>query len=237
MINTNDFLSALVDGSTHIISSPETIQSLEKNGVKLHKTPSKTTDQYLDELYSHRRKQAKQSISHFPVPPQIAIPTIGFLYDEIRECILFGLFGSAITQSAILIEFALKHAIVRKTRSNVYDKVEWERVENIELGPSIEEARSLDIIDDQQRIALLDFKNTIRNPYLHYNIKKITRKVAANNVKEINVKTRVVQELDIPAEDNPVLWGLAKKFVDRETFLSVFLFVDQIVKELLEESI
>ena len=130
------------------------------------------------------------------------------------------------------VEFSLKHAIVRKNKGGVYDKAEWDRLENMELGPTIVEAKKLGIIEDTQREALKSFKNTIRNPYLHYNIKRITKKVAANKVKKIDINTQEVQELDIPAEDNPVLWGFAKKFVDRETVFDAFTFSDKIVKEL-----
>ncbi|KKR72230.1 MAG: hypothetical protein UU14_C0009G0011 [Candidatus Roizmanbacteria bacterium GW2011_GWB1_40_7] len=63
------------------------------------------------------------------------------MYNEIKECILFGLFGAAISLSAVLVEFSIKHAIVRKTKGSAYDKEEWARVENIELGPTIAEAK------------------------------------------------------------------------------------------------
>jgi hypothetical protein len=234
MNTIDDFLSGLVKGSTHIISSPKTIEDLQKRGVKFNEVPKKTEDQFLDELFVERRKASIRIVKKFPSAPQIAIPTIGFLYDEIRECILFGQFGAAISLSAVLVEFSLKHAIVRITRGNVYDKEEWDRLENMELGPTINEAKSMNIINDRQEEALKNFKNTVRNPYLHYNIKKIVKKVAANKIQKINVNTQKVEELDLPAEDNPVLWGFAKKFVDRETVFDVFIFSDRMVKELLE---
>jgi hypothetical protein len=112
MQNIDDLLSSLVSGSTHIISSPKTIEDLQKRGVKFDEKVPKTEEQFLDELFLQRRKVAGTLISRFPSTPQIAIPTIGFLYDEIRECILFGLFGAAISLSAVLVEFSLKHAIV-----------------------------------------------------------------------------------------------------------------------------
>lgn len=196
--NIDDFLSGLVEGSTHIISSPKTLEDLQKRGVKFDKKPAKTEDEFLDELFDNRRK-------------------------------------AAISLSAVLVEFSLKHAIVRKTRGNTYDKDEWDRIENMELGPTIAEAKSLKIINNKQEEALKSFKNMVRNPYLHYNIKKITKRVAADNVKKIDVITQKVEELDIPAEDNPVLWGFAKKFVDRETIFDVFAFADKIVKELFEK--
>lgn len=235
MNTIDDFLSGLVKGSTHIISSPKTIEDLQKKGVKFDEKPKKTEDEFLNELFDERRKTSTALIKKFPNAPQIAIPTIGFLYDEIRECILFGQFGAAISLSAILVEFSLKHAIVRNNCGNVYDKDEWDRIENMELGPTIIEAKGLSIINDRQEEALKSFKNKVRNPYLHYNIKKIVKRVAANKIKRINVNTQKVEELDLPAEDNPVLWGFAKKFVDRETVFDVFTFSDRIIKELLEE--
>lgn len=230
MKNIDTLLSELAQGSTHIISNPNTIADLQKRGVKFDKPKLKTKEEFIEDIFIQRKSIALTNISKFPMPPDIAIPTIGFLYDEIRECILFGLYGAAISLSGVLVEFSLKQAIVRKGFGNKYDKAEWERVENIELGPTIKEAREKTIIDDNLQEALNDFKNKVRNPYLHYNIKKIVKKVGANKIKKINVNTQKVEELDLSAEDNPILWGFAKRFVDRETFSDVFKFADTVVK-------
>lgn len=234
MSNIDDFLSKLVDGSTHIISSPKTIDDLQKKGVKFDPPKFQTEVEILDALFAKRRKEAKSVLSKFPITPQIAIPTIGFLYDEIRECIIFGINGGAISLSAILVEFALKHALVRMICGG-YDKKEWERLENIELGPTIQEAKKLELIDEEMEKKLISFKNTIRNPYLHYNIKKLIKNVMAGKVKKVNFKTRKVEELDLPAEDNPVVWGFAKRFVDRERVFDVFGFADYVVKYLFQQ--
>lgn len=235
MENIDDFLSKLATGSTDIISSPKTIEDLKKKGVKFDQVAPKTESQFLDELFSERRDSSTSLLNRFPSVPQIAIPTIGFLYDEIRECILFGLFGAAISLSAILVEYSLKQAIVRKNRGNVYDKKEWDRIENIELGLTIVEAKKLNLITADQEELLIRFKDEVRNPYLHYNIKKITKNVIANKVKKVDVNTRKVEELDVPAIDNPLFWGVAKKFVDRETVFNRFEFADKMVKELFQE--
>lgn len=233
--NLDDFLANLSQGASHIIANPKTISDMQKKGVKFETLSPKTPTQIIDDLFLERKTNAAEKITHFPSAPKIAIPTIGFLYDEIRECILFGLNGAAISLSAVLVEFALKHAIVRKRRGNTYDKSEWDRLENIELGPTVKESRQLKLIDDKTEKALISFKNTIRNPYLHYNIKRITKDVVAKKVKKINADTRKAEEVDLPAEDNPIVWGLAKKFADRERVLDVFVFADRIVKGLFEE--
>jgi len=235
MSNINDFLSSISEGATHIISSPKTISDLQKKGVKFESPPSKTTDQIIENLFLERKVNALVKVAKFPNTPNIAIPTIGFLYGEIRECILFGLNGAAISLSAVLVEFALKHAIGRKRYGNAYDKSEWDLIENRELGSIIEESHQLKLINDETEKALINFKNTIRNPYLHYNIKKITKDVVARKVKKINVTTQHAEEIDLPAEDSPIVWGFAKKFVDRERVLDVFVFADWIVKHLFEK--
>jgi len=44
------------------------------------------------------------------------------------------------------------------------------------------------------------FRETIRNPYNHYNIKTITRDVLAEKVKKLDLNTGHVEEIDIPIE-------------------------------------
>lgn len=236
MSNIDDFLASISEGATHIISSPKTISDLQKKGVKFETPPPKTTDQIIEDLFQDRKANALTKIAKLPSTPNIAIPTIGFLYDEIRECILFGLNGAAIFLSAVLVEFTLKHAIVRKRHGNAYDKSEWDRIENKELGPTINESYELKLINDETKKALISFKNTIRNPYLHYNIKRITKDVVARKVKKVDVTSQRAEEVDISAEDNPIVWGFAKKFADRERVLEVFIFADRIVKYLFEEN-
>lgn len=232
MKNINDLLTELVQGSTHMISKSETIEQLQKQGVKFDEPKQVTMDEMVENLFSQRKIIALTNMAKFVTPPNIAIPTIGLLYDEIRECILFGLYGAAISLSAVLVEFSLKHAIVRKKCGDKYDQKEWDRLENMELGPTIQEGKKLGIVNKKMEQGLISFKNTVRNPYLHYNIKKITENVAARKVKRLDIKTQKVKEVDLDAKDNPIVWGLAKKFVDRELVFKVFGFADTLVKNL-----
>lgn len=235
MKDINSLLSELANGATHIISSPDTIEQLQKHGFPFDKPKHRTLEEVVDDLFSQRKSGALTNISKFPSAPNIAIPVVGFLYDEIRECILFGLYGAAISLSAVLIEFSLKEAIVRKKHGKTYNQAEWDRIEGIEFGKTITEAKNDGVIDDEMEKALISFKNTIRNPYLHYNIKKITKNVAANKIQKIDIKTGKVEELDLLAKDNPIVWGFAKRFVDREMVFNVFTFVDRVVKYLFED--
>jgi hypothetical protein len=120
--------------------------------------------------------------------------------------------------------------------SGAFDKSVWERVENIELGAVITEAKSSGIITGEIEKKLINFKNTVRNPYLHYNIKKLIKNVEVKKVKRVDTVTRKVEELDLIAEDNPITWVFAKKFVDKERVFNSFKFADSVVKYLFEEA-
>lgn len=230
MNDINDLLTELIKDSTHIISKPETVEELQRQGVEFDEPQKLTPEHAVENIFAQRKAIALANVTKFSSPPDIAIPTIGFLYDEIRECILFGLYGAAISLSAILVEFSLKYATVKKKCGDAYDENEWDRIENAELNPTVKEAKQLGVIDEETEKRLMSFKNTIRNPYLHYNIKKITKNVAARKVKRFDIKTREVKEVNLDAKGNPVIWGFAKRFVDREIVFQVFGFADNLVK-------
>lgn len=228
-----DLLESLTKDTTQIVLGAGAIEELKKRGVVFDKQQPKTNEQFIDELFAVRREKALEILKEFPSPPQLAIPTINSLYDEIRECILFGLNGAAITLSAILVEFALKHAIVNHTKgSDIYDKDEWDRLEGKELGPVIQEAAELKIIGEEERKNLDRFRKETRNLYLHYNIKKITAGVVMKKAKSIDIATATVEEQNLNTEDHPIIWQTAKKFVDKESVLDVFTFADSVVRYL-----
>lgn len=232
MTTTSDIMDTLVSGSTALISTPETIEKMKAEGVKFD-TKSETSEQYVARLYSEKSKHALDALGKTPRKPDIAIPTILSLYDEITECIIFGVYGAAITLSAILVEYSLKYAINQKQNGNTYVQADWDKLESMELGPTIVKARSLGLIEEGVKLLLDDFRVKMRNPYLHYNIKKITNNVVARKVKKFDLVSKKVSEVDLSADKNPATWSLAKKFVDREQVFHAFLFADQLVRDLL----
>jgi hypothetical protein len=77
------------------------------------------------------------------------------------------------------------------------------------------------------------FREDIRNPYSHYNIGKITQDVIAGKVKKINLSTGEIEEVDMPAKDNPLIQAQVKPWIDRQRVLDVFYFADTVVKFLI----
>ena len=176
-------------------------------------------------------------IGQLPSLPQGLPPVVQALYQEIRECIFFGLNGAAITMSAILIEFVLKHTAFIKDAGS-YEKAnpqDWDQFENMELGPAISRAKRAGLLDAKMAKRLHSFRETIRNPYSHFNIKKITFGVVVGKVKRVDITTGAVTEIDMAAKDHPTIQAQVKPWVDENNVLMVFAFADEVVKYLLSQ--
>lgn len=226
MENINTLLTKLLEesGGTTIILNPKTLLKLQKSGLKLDQQALITHQEQIEKLFEAKRKMAMDILKIIPTFPNAQIPVIGFLWNEIVECVLFGNNGAAISLSAILVEYALKEAIVKKKYSDKYNAKEWDRVEKIEFDSAIKEAKELDILSGDNIVEFQNFKNQIRNPYLHYNIKKITRGVYLDKAKKVNMETREVEDVQLNTENDPILWPHAKKFVDKNNLKEVLNF-------------
>lgn len=229
-----EIIKKMAKDSSFIVSSPDTIKQLQARGVEITTPPPVTKEQYLNELFNNRRDIADSVIDKLPKPPQLANPAVQSLYHEITECILFGQYGAAITLSAILLEFVLKYKNVEKKGSS--NELElWDYVEkDLSFMKAVKEAKGLGVITDEEEEKLISFKNSIRNPYGHYNIRKIIKDVIAGQTSILNTETGEVESVDLLAADNPPIWFSAKSFVDSQQVFEVFTFVDEWVKKILE---
>jgi hypothetical protein len=230
----NEFLRRYTNGATHFIASSSSLKQLIADGLELDQKVPESAETYLDKLFDERKKHAQDVLAILPKKPNIPLPPVLSLYDEIIECILFGLNGAAITLSAILVEFAIKHAIVdRNSSAKKYDEKEWSRVEKKELGPIIGEAEKLGLFNETGIAQLVKFKNTIRNPWLHYNIKEINKDVVMTEAFAYNNITKKMEKrYNLKAVENPFLWQLGKERVDEDTVFDAFEFADSVVRAL-----
>lgn len=226
-------MNDLAGNSDTIIINPETLEELKRSGVPFDPIPPPTIDQ----LFEQRKQNAFLKLRQLPSLPQELPPAVQALYQEIRECIFFGLNGAAITIASILIEFVLKHTTFVKEAGGYQntDPQKWDQFESMEFAPAINRAKRAGLINAKMAKRLHSFRETIRNPYNHYNIKKITEHVVAQKVKQVDVKTGEVQEVDLPAKDYPIIQAQAKPIVDEHHVMDVFYFADEVVKYLFAE--
>ncbi|MDD5006707.1 MAG: hypothetical protein PHS93_09785 [Candidatus Omnitrophica bacterium] len=226
-------MTELAKAGNRIIVNPKTLEELKQHGIPLDNIPAPS----IEELFEKRKQSALLKLQQLPTLPLGLQPDIQALYQEIRECIFFDLNGAAITMSAILIEFVLKRVTFIKECGGyqAVDLIKLDEFENMELGPAINRAKSAGILDSKMAERLHSFREIIRNPYSHYNIKKITENIVAEKVKQVNMETGEIKEIDIAAKDSPMIQAQVKPFMDEYHVMTVFGFADEVVKYLLNK--
>lgn len=231
--NIRTKLDQLAQEADVMIANPDDIEKLKNQGLRFQVVPSKI----IDELFQDRLRSATHIAKHLPPLPEKLPPAMKSLYQEIRECIFFGLYGAAITLSGNLIEFALKDTTYIKEIGGYqkYDEAKWDEFESINFGDAINRAKRAGLVPSEMAKQLQSFREDIRNPYSHYNIRKITRDVIAGKVKRINLSSGEIDEVDIPAKESPMIQAQVKPWVDEQRVLNVFHFADTIVKYLTKQ--
>ncbi|MBN1882283.1 MAG: hypothetical protein JW885_08935 [Deltaproteobacteria bacterium] len=227
-----DLMTRLSQGSDTIIVNPNGIEKLREKGVPIEIAHNKT----LPELFKERLESAIKLEKELPpVPNEFFSQSIRSLYREIQECILFSLNGAAITLSAILIEFTLKRTTYTKEVGGYgeYDPEKWEEFEKMDFGESIGRAKKVGLLGSKPAKELKSFRKNIRNPYIHYNLRSITKGAVVEKAKILNFETQQYEEKDMYADDNPIIQSYAKPFVDKGNVITVFEFADAIVKYLI----
>ncbi len=231
--NTQELMDKLSEDSNLIVASPQGIARLEQQGIPFERTAAPT----LKERFDGRMANAIQVLPNLPELPLVELlpHAIKSLYEEILDCILFGVNGAAITLCGNLIEFTLKHAAFVEESGGYQncDPVKWGTFEQIDFAAAVGRAKAAGLVSSKMGKRLNQFREDIRNPYSHYNIRMITRDVIAGRVKVANFETGEVEEKDIPAEQDPSIQAVAKPMIDKRNVLFVFHFADEVVKYVL----
>jgi hypothetical protein len=225
-------LSELVKDSGEIISKPAVIGSLENQGPLINEPWHPLLDERLELLSRKRKENVIEIVGKLPAPPAISPEAIKSLYNDIGECIIFGLNGAAITLSAILVEFMLKFAAYRVEMGEVdgYDAGKWHEFEKLNFSKAISRARRNQLLTKKHRNLLHEFRERYQNPYNRHNIKNITALAGAEGRTRVNLETLEVEQIGMEGKDDHVIQAHAKSLVDAQEVMSVFEFVDNVVK-------
>lgn len=233
--NVQKELNELVKQSDLFVSSPETIERLKARGLPI-KSIFITYKEYLEKLFTEKRKIADDLIGKLPIlDANIANATIYALYEELKECFVLGIPGAGITLSVILLETALKYRLFEE-RSKKDQNSKWEDIEQIDFKRTINDLFSQKVITKEEKKELNDFNLETRNPYIHYNIKRLVKDMILQEMSSVDIETGVVTKLkNIKPSEYPSLWFSAKRVLDKKTIVLVSTFcVDWVNKILLK---
>jgi hypothetical protein len=218
------------------IANPKTMQELRELGIDIPDGSQIIPwNEYLDSVFSEdNKKKAKERLQRLPELPNIPVPAVTSIYKEILKNIALGLNGTAITLSCVLVEYMLKFSAYKVEMGGFkrYDSAKLDEFEKLEFGDAVGRATKNGLLSKQEKKELHEFRDKIRNPYLHYNLKKITSKIYIKGLKTLNTKTGEVEIKDVRAEDDPVIQAQAKPFADENQINEVFSFANKIVHSL-----
>lgn len=218
-------------GATSLIANPTTIQKLIDAGVPI-KEVFIPYEKYIKDLFRKRRKTALDLVSKLPhIDKSIADGVISGLYEEIRSSYAFGIFTSTIFNSIALLEYSLRAFLYEELiKKDLQTK--WDPLEELTLGQLIVSVEKLKLLSTDQIEALRDFNKKIRNPYLHINVKKLTKGIYYKG-KKINVnKEKITEGRDLKVSDHRFLWFSAKQFYDKYNVQDIINFCVQLTNEL-----
>src|SRR5882762_4940707 len=103
MDDLEKLFSELAENSDIRVLSPVAIERLKTKGIHLAESPKRTLEESINLLFGDESKRKALDVAKkLPEPPNMAAPSITSLYNEIREAIIFGLNGAAITSAAFL---------------------------------------------------------------------------------------------------------------------------------------
>lgn len=224
-----------LSGSGFIVANPKTIKELKARGLKFE-SKFISYEEYIEKLFLDRKKVAREMMGRFPLlSANLANASVKALYEEIRECYAFGILGASITLAVILLELALKDRLFRE-RQKHNPNYKWDEIEKINFQATIKGLRTLQIISKDEERYLNDFNLSVRNPYIHYNLKKLVENVITSEL--VNVKTTTAEKQilkDVRIKDYPYLWFAGKKFLDKEQANRTLNFTIGWVNQILTE--
>lgn len=208
---------------TQIIAHPNDIERLIQDGVI--KRRFITYKDYSDDLFIDRKKHAVNLLSKLPaIDDSIADSVVTSIYEEIRSSYAFGVFTSAIFNSILLLEYAMR-ARLYKEKIQDDPNTQWAELEKKQMGNLITQLFKKKVINRKQSDTLRDFSENLRNPYLHFNIFKLIEKIGVNSLPKLNIETgETSEEVGVKANKYRSVWFSAKQFFDREIVQYVIEF-------------
>lgn len=227
--------SAVAKGATHLVASPKTIKKLQEKGLPI-KERFITYEEYSDELYSKRKKDAVALLTKLPkIDDSIANGVISEIYEEIRSSYAFGVFTSTIFNSILILEYSMRLRL-QEERLKDDPNAKWEELEKLDMDALIQQLFKHKIITKKEKFYLVNFSATLRNPYLHINILKLTEGIYINKLPKVDIEKGEVEEMrDVEAGKHPYLWFAAKKFFDRTQVQPVIDFCIKWTNQLLKK--
>jgi hypothetical protein len=218
-MSQNDKLKELMEevskGATHMVATPDVVKRMTEQGVPIQKKFVKYED-YIETLFDKKKSEALNLANQLPkLDETIADGVISEIFEEIRDSHILGIFSASITNSILLLEYAMRARLYNeRLKSN--PKTEWADLEKLDMDALIQNLFRLKILSGDEKTALASFSKTFRNPYFHINMHKLTKDMIIERLPGVNIHTlEKIEMRDVKVSDHKFLWFAAKRVLDK----------------------
>lgn len=216
-----------------MIANPKTIEQLKKDGEKIEEKFI-TYESYLNKLYRERKRLAVDWLRNMPqMRPDTHNVVLNSLFETIREDIAFIKLDSAISNSILLLEYALRLKLYMY-RQKIDPKSEWKNVASMKIRQLTAPLHKAKIITKAQKAELDEFNDKKRNLYMHLNIYELTKGITLDVTVIDNNNKEVKRVEKHPVEDFPQLWYEGKRKYDYENVFKIMQFCIDYVNKLFD---
>jgi len=229
-------MARLRSGPGPIVMHPESAKQLSAAGIPVPTHTTVDTKTYVDGLAKTCLEGAYERAGVLPNPPHGAQPEIVAMWQEARHCAIFKQYGAAVTLISILVEYVLKHAAyVKEMGGFKYNPLRWDAYEKMDFSNAVGQASKMRLLSKSQRKRLDAFRDQVRNPYAHFNVRKITKHSPKLKVRALDLRTQEVTETEVVAADTPMVQASAKAVLDAKLVPPAFAFAEEMITYLLAQ--
>jgi len=227
--------SLINSGTNVIVASPKTIQEMKDAGSPIEERFI-TYEEYLSDLIKERQKGALDRLKKLPLIDQsVADGVVTEIYGEIRSSYALGYFTSTIVNSVLLLEYAMRLALYIHRLKDA-PKYQWEILEKMTMKKLISQMKRANLIVADQEKALIEFNDTLRDPYLHINVHNLTDGIFISSLPGFNTKTGKKFEMkNVRVSEHKYLWFMGKRYFDKQMVLPILNFCVGYANNLLAE--
>lgn len=216
----------------------------------------KDPNEILNELNSIAKEVTKDAVENYKKIRRIFkneyhLPEVDPLRNEICTCLILGLYQAAITLTNHLLEKYLKIALIY---SETKDKIKTDNVESLfkpsvdnysnkGLSTTINACCTKGIITKAQKKDIEHFKDTIRDPFSHADMKETFKDMTIPaqigkidyDCKEDILK--VERELKVDLGSFPPFQGIAQAIISKDISFVYFEYIDNLIRTTKEKVI
>lgn len=195
-------------------------------------------EKFIENILKDRKNNLLESIGKLPNEElPFMEPHLRALYFETYFLLAEGFYNASLVLCGIFLENLAKEKLF-------IEKVKDEELESMNFGQTIKKCKEMGILEDNELNFLKKKKETLRNPYAHYNKIKLSRgiyfptwkvpieKILSNKVKQGEELIKDTEPELISSKEFRPMAHLAKNKLEEEGFaLSIFLEVDKFARE------